>query len=675
MAVQGFFSPEKKRMAGEKENKPFFSVEVKPVTLANNINKYNEQTPSLDYAPDRVEQYIKESETKSYKPEEKDSYVSADSYKPDVKTDDQMFGEGYKKQEEKRTQFYNAVRKDLNVGSYGEAKLAPGIQRTYNPNYIFRDNYTYLKDGKLVTRKEQKEIEKDMALRTQLGKFVRDRESKEMSALRDAEYASYKKNMPDPDDRKIDALTAWESKVLNPSEKIKPFEQRKFDYQRENIRYGTAEDGTPTATISGNIGKYGEDAAKVYGMEQLKKFIAADAKDKYESEYRRDFGPDNLGKPMKSNFVGGVSGLGKESDDFTSRYESTAGDFDRKKMAEFGIDQFSYKTFPHIYKERKIPGVDPTNPNYWGDDFVSPAFRRNYAQEQADREAKQFGTGIPSGSDLPAGSFGISEIGKDVAKYNRYEKSRLDESKKEQENKNILQKVGDAVGNVFNKLTGTVAADAGTLKAQGINTSATTNISQMGNVDPVTQLARDAVAKANLRKSGLDRTVGGKSSQANYGSGRTGGFGTGTHGKGMPSNPGSQRQTGVGKSAGNLSRHKAGPSAGRGGVSRSTSRGQGGGTSSRSRGGTGTGSSRSNTGSKSSARGARGSAGSRGRGGTGSGGTSTSRSASKASRSRTGRSRTRCDIRTKIDISPLINSNLVRDNLAELAYFVQEIKK
>ena len=138
----------------------------------------------------------------------------------------------------------------------------------------------------------------------------------------------------------------------------------------------------------------------------------------------------------------------------------------------------------------------------------------------------------------------------------------------------------------------------------------------MGNVDPVTQIARDAVAKANLRKSRLDKTIGGQSSQANYGSGRTGGFGTGTHGKGMPSNPGSQRQTGVGVSAGNLSRHKAGPSTSRGGISRSTSRGQGGGSSSRSRGGTGTG--RSSQGSKSSARGARGSAGSRGRGGTGS---------------------------------------------------------
>ena len=79
MASQGFFSPEKKRMAGEKENKPFFSVEVKPVTLANNINKYNDQTPSLDdgYAPDRVESYIQESETKSYTPKKDVGYGSS----------------------------------------------------------------------------------------------------------------------------------------------------------------------------------------------------------------------------------------------------------------------------------------------------------------------------------------------------------------------------------------------------------------------------------------------------------------------------------------------------------------------------------------------------------------------------------------------------------------------
>ena len=75
MAVQGFFSPDRKtRMAGEKENNAAFSVKVKPVSLANNINQYNEQTPSLDYAPDRVGEYIRKSETKSYAPEKDTGY-------------------------------------------------------------------------------------------------------------------------------------------------------------------------------------------------------------------------------------------------------------------------------------------------------------------------------------------------------------------------------------------------------------------------------------------------------------------------------------------------------------------------------------------------------------------------------------------------------------------------
>ena len=51
------------------------------------------------------------------------------------------------------------------------------------------------------------------------------------------------------------------------------------------------------------------------------------------------------------------------------------------------------------------------------------------------------------------------------------------------------------------------------------------------------------------------------------------------------------------------------------------------------------------------------------KGGTSRGGARTNRS----------RSRRRCDIRCKFDISLLSNINLVRDDLAELAYFVKEI--
>ena len=38
------------------------------------------------------------------------------------------------------------------------------------------------------------------------------------------------------------------------------------------------------------------------------------------------------------------------------------------------------------------------------------------------------------------------------------------------------------------------------------------------------------------------------------------------------------------------------------------------------------------------------------------------------------KSRRRCDIRTKIDIAELTNLDLIKDDLANLAYFVKEIK-
>ena len=63
MVDQGFFSSEKKRMAGEKENKPFFSVKVEPVQIANNINSYQNQTPSIRYPGDDYKDSVRESYT------------------------------------------------------------------------------------------------------------------------------------------------------------------------------------------------------------------------------------------------------------------------------------------------------------------------------------------------------------------------------------------------------------------------------------------------------------------------------------------------------------------------------------------------------------------------------------------------------------------------------------
>ena len=505
MAVQGFFSPDKKtRMAGEKENNSAFSVKVEPVKVANNINQYNEQTPSLDYAPDRVGEYIKESEKKQEKKYVQDDGIFADR------------NEIYRKQAEARGSSFISDDKGLGLDfSYGN---------TFSP---FMDS---------------------------------------------------------------------------PS---------KFDKKDYNVPFSEDEKRVTTA-------KESYDKLNEYGRTQ----ITDENYKKLQSDYAHY-------QPLRERRIF-RKGVEDNLSDFRSNYMKDFHDADYAiKMKRYNEDGTEHNLNKYILTR-----------DQYKDELSS---LRNYNEITA-----ALGEGVNNAMDRYGNLITSEENQKNEQKYaaEEAERTRLSKLKAktdyEESQKNIFQKIGDTVGNVFNTLTGTLPAQGDTLQAQGINTSATTNISQMGNVSPSVQRAREAVEKSVRQQTG------------------------------MPSNPGSQRQTGVGVSAGNLSRHKTGSSTSRGGISRSTSRGQGGGPSSRSRGGTGTG--RSSQGSKSSARGARGSAGSRSRGGTGSGGTSTSRSASKASRSRTGRSRSQCDIRTKIDVSPLINSNLVKDNLAEVAYFVQEIR-
>jgi len=557
MAVQGFFSPEKKtRMAGEKENNAAFSVKVEPVRVANNINQYNEQTPSLDYAPDRVGEYIKESETKSYIPkDDKPYFTSSGDY----------------------------FTKDPDKGGTLIQKSGDDMR--------FSQNYDRNEKGEL-TKNYQKE------------------------------FAGY--------------LRSGESMYGNLPETT----VRQLAYREK-----------PKLTL-GSLFRGGTEG--YIGDSKMEGIMRGNVKYDYDN-YRRDL----VKTAAEKSPYGADVEVGKKRFDESTGVMGYKYDFDKGKYVDTEKkDMIQYRD-------------TPKGEGYFFKDFYKPGeFRTKEDLNRYLTDRGAYMTNMPS--NFEGGISGKGEKSDDLTSMYRStvgdEKSRLEKSKEEQENKNILQRVGDFVGNTFNKLTGTEAAAAGTLQSQGINTSATTNISQMGNVSPTVQAARDAVAKANLRKSGLDKTIGGQSSQANYGRASRG-FGTGTHGKGMPSNPGSQRQTGVGVSAGNLSRHKAGPSASRSGISRSTSRGQGGRSSSRSKGGTGTG--KSSQGSKSSARGARGSAGSRGRGGTGSG---SSKSNTGSKRSARGGKKT-CDIRCKIDVSPLIKTNLVKDNLAEVAFFVQEIRK
>jgi hypothetical protein len=178
-----------------------------------------------------------------------------------------------------------------------------------------------------------------------------------------------------------------------------------------------------------------------------------------------------------------------------------------------------------------------------------------------------------------------------------------------------------------------------------------------------------ANAEARTRAFNLQKAIKASERSAkrlggNIGTGRDGGFGTGTQGQGMPSNP---------KGFSGYSRRKSSSSTGtgtspsksrsRGGISKSTSRGQGGRPSSRSKGGV------SRGGSKAKASGSRGQGGgtaSRSKGGSFGG--------SRRS-TNTKKSRRRCDIRTKIDITSLTNQNLIKDDLAKVAYFVQELQE
>jgi len=152
----------------------------------------------------------------------------------------------------------------------------------------------------------------------------------------------------------------------------------------------------------------------------------------------------------------------------------------------------------------------------------------------------------------------------------------------------------------------------------------------------------------------------------NIGTGRDGNFGTGTEGKGLPSNPKGfsgysrtkSKTTSTGTGTGTA------PSKSRGGISKSQSRGQGpGGTKGRSKGGTSTGGSKAKS---SQSRGQGGGPGSRSKGGSFGG--------KKSRGTNTSKSRRRCDIRSKIDITSLTNQNLMKDDLATVAYFVQELR-
>ena len=211
MAVQGFFSPDRKtRMAGEKENKPFFSVKVEPVKVANNINQYNNQTPSLDdgYAPDRVGEYIKESETKSYTPKEDTGYGAS-------------LEKGIDNLSDFDRSFYNVDKatKEYGVPMSKEEKRVTTAYALTNPDQTFKDSYKF-SDTNYAKIQSDYDKYKDLRDRRQTRKEAEEAVNKFRSdAMADFERADYaikmKQYNPDGTEKDINKYNVSLDEQLN----------------------------------------------------------------------------------------------------------------------------------------------------------------------------------------------------------------------------------------------------------------------------------------------------------------------------------------------------------------------------------------------------------------------------------------------------------------------------
>ena len=175
--------------------------------------------------------------------------------------------------------------------------------------------------------------------------------------------------------------------------------------------------------------------------------------------------------------------------------------------------------------------------------------------------------------------------------------------------------------------------------------------------NPILQIAQAALEQSQIEKSGREAYMGNsKFKMKNRVANRE-------KAKAMAKARNAKKASSSSRSSSSSSSSRTG----RSGVGRGGARGGStGGRGASSKGGTGSGkSSQGRGGARGGAKGGSAGKGASSKGGVSRGGARTNRS----------RSRRRCDIRCKFDVSLLANMNLVRDDLAKLAYFVKQINK
>ena len=382
-------------------------------------------------------------------------------------------------------------------------------------------------------------------------------------------------------------------------------------------------------------------------------------------------------------FPDGSFGIGsKSTDDFSKNpeYQSTAGDFEKQRLAKVmsslpsDYKQTEQRAFDdaEAYRRLVASGLDKTVSGEDAQVNVGSGSLGSFGLGTA-------GKGAPSGDALPAGSFGISAAGKEQALKNRSEALSKATGIPSGEN---LKPGSFGISTIKRTPTPTTKP---TQTATTTTFGGAIDVAKsLKNIKAKQEAPKQTVASlpSNYKSTEAEAFAKAKSYKDSKAKGDAaakatntpskppaGSFGISAEGKKQAeANKEAKRKEAKKKSE--TQQKKSSPTAGKKSTatksgSKKSARGstgrKGGGSKS---GGSKSGGSKGTSGSKKASRGAKG-------GGTSKGGSF----GGKRRRSNTKRSRRRCDIRCKFDISILTNQNLIRDDLADVAYFVKELQE
>jgi len=387
---------------------------------------------------------------------------------------------------------------------------------------------------------------------------------------------------------------------------------------------------------------------------------------------------DRDNKMYGDTFPDGAIGIGsKSTDDFSKNpeYQSTAGDFEKERLAKV------MSSLPSDYKQTEQRAFEDAQVN------VGSGSLGSFGLGTA-------GKGAPSGDALPAGSFGISAAGKEQALKNRSEALSKATGIPSGENLkpgsfgiSTIKRTPTPTTKPTQTATTTTFGGAIDVAKSLKNIKAKQEAPKQTVASlPSNYKSTEAAAFAKAKSYKDSKAKGDAAAKATNTPSKppAGSFGISAAGKkqaeankaekkAAPKKATPAQKTAVKKAT---TVKKSSPSTSSG-ISKSKSRGQGASkkSSSKKSGGSKSGGSKSGGSKSGGSKGGAKSSKSRGQGSASKGAGKGGSFGGKRRRTNTKRSRRRCDIRCKFDISILTNQNLIRDDLADVAYFVKDLQE